>query len=78
MVDVKKVLIDLVCAIVEEPQAVSVEESMEDSTVTLYLHVAESDMGKVIGRHGKIANALRTVLKAAGNQNGQKVVVEIE
>ena len=68
----------MVCAIVEEPDAVSVEESVETDTVTLTLHVAEGDMGKVIGRHGKIANALRTVLKAAGNINNQKVTVDIE
>ncbi len=78
MVNLKQVLLDLVCAIVEEPDAVSIEESVAGDTVTLQLHVAEGDMGKVIGRHGKIANALRTVLKAAGNINGQKVIVDIE
>ena len=78
MVNLKQVLSDLVCAIVEEPDAVSVEESVEADSVTLTLHVAEGDMGKVIGRHGKIANALRTVLKAAGNINNQKVTVDIE
>ena len=78
MVNLKQVLSDLVCAIVEEPDAVSVEESVEADTVTLTLHVAQGDMGKVIGRHGKIANALRTVLKAAGNINNQKVTVDIE
>jgi len=78
MVNLKQVLLDLVCAIVEEPQAVSVEESVVADSVTLTLHVAEGDMGKVIGRHGKIANALRTVLKAAGNINNQKVIVDIE
>lgn len=78
MVNLKQVLSDLVCAIVEEPDAVSVEESVAGDSVTLTLHVAEGDMGKVIGRHGKIANALRTVLKAAGNINNQKVTVDIE
>ncbi len=78
MVNLSQVLIDLARALVDEPDAVCVTESVDGDTVTLSLRVAESVMGKVIGRHGRIANALRTVLKAAGNLNHQKVNVDID
>ncbi len=78
MVNLSQVLSDLARALVDEPDAVVVTEETDGDTVTLSLRVAEGDMGKVIGRHGRIANALRTVLKAAGNLNHQKVVVDID
>jgi predicted RNA-binding protein YlqC (UPF0109 family) len=78
MVDLKQVLLDLARALVDDQEAVEVTETVVEDTVTLSLRVAEGDMGKVIGRHGRIANALRTVLKAAGNLNHQKVIVDID
>lgn len=78
MVDLKQVLLDLARALVDDQEAVEVTETVAEDTVTLSLRVAEGDMGKVIGRHGRIANALRTVLKAAGNLNHQKVIVDID
>ena len=77
MVELKKVLTDIAKAIVDEPEKVSVDEKVEGSDVYLELHVAENDMGKVIGRHGKIAKSIRLVMKAAANTVGKRVVVEI-
>lgn len=77
MVELKKVLIDIAKAIVDTPDAVSVEESVDGDSVLLTLHVAEDDMGKIIGRHGRIAKSIRLVMKAAANTVGKRVVVEI-
>ena len=78
MADLTKVLTDLCRAIVEEPDAVTVSEDQEaDGTVVLTLTVAKDDMGKVIGRQGKIARALRQVMKAAAGTVGKKLSVEI-
>lgn len=77
MIELKKVLIDIAKAIVDAPDAVSVEESIDGDNVLLTLHVAEDDMGKIIGRHGRIAKSIRLVMKAAANTIGKRVVVEI-
>ena len=77
MVELKKVLTDIAKAIVDEPDKVTVDETVEGDNVTLELHVAEDDMGKVIGRHGKIAKSIRLVMKAAANTVGKKVTVDI-
>lgn len=77
MVELKKVLTDIAKAIVDEPEKVFVEEKVEGNDVYLELHVAEDDMGKVIGRHGKIAKSIRLVMKAAANTTGKRVTVEI-
>ncbi|MBQ7923267.1 MAG: KH domain-containing protein [Clostridia bacterium] len=74
----KKVLEDMARAIVDNPDSVSVtEETNEDETV-FTLHVAEGDMGMIIGKHGKIARALRTVTKAAAKIADRKITVEIK
>lgn len=77
MLDLVQLLSDLARAIVDQPEEVSVSEETEGDTVLLTLHVAESDMGKIIGRHGKIAKSIRMVMKAAANSAGRKVSVEI-
>ncbi len=77
MVELKKVLTDIAKAIVDEPDQVSVTETEDEDGVLLELHVAEDDMGKVIGRHGKIAKSIRLVMKAAANIVDKKVTVEI-
>ena len=80
MIELKKVLSDMVKCIVDQPDEVMVvEDSQEDSkTVTLTLTVAQSDMGKVIGKHGRIARSLRLVMKTAGAKIGKRVNVEIK
>jgi len=69
----------IVKALVDNPDEVDVVESPGDEPglVRVDVHVAPEDAGKVIGRQGKIANALRTVAKAAAARDGQRVVVEI-
>ena len=77
MLDLKEVLCDIARAIVDEPDMVSVKEEESGDTVTLTLNVAPDDMGLVIGRHGRIAKAIRSVMKAAANKTGKRVNVEI-
>ena len=75
--ELKKILSDIAKAIVDNPDEVTVLESEEGNNVLLELHVASGDMGKVIGRHGRIAKAIRAVMKAAANADGKRVTVEI-
>ena len=63
--------------LVDEPDSVKVETREEGDTVVISLSVAPGDMGKVIGKQGRIAKALRTVVKAAAVKENKKVVVEI-
>ena len=78
MADLKETLIGIAQAIVDHPEQVTVSESNEDrSNIDLVLSVAPDDMGMVIGRHGRIAKAIRTVMKAAASGSGKKVNVEI-
>ena len=77
MVNLNAVLSDMVKAIVDDPAAVSVEESEVNGELILELIVAPDDMGKVIGKHGRIAKALRMVMKAAAASVDRKVVVKI-
>ncbi|NBJ91516.1 KH domain-containing protein [Parablautia muri] len=64
-------------ALVEHPDEVVVTQKEEGKHVTIELHVAASDMGKVIGKQGRIAKAIRSVVKAASSKENQKVDVEI-
>jgi predicted RNA-binding protein YlqC (UPF0109 family) len=74
----KELLEELVRALVDEPSEVEVEQFEEDDgTVVLELAVAEDDYGKVIGRGGRTANALRTVIKAAAVREERRVLVDI-
>lgn len=77
-IDLKKVLADMARAIVDNPESVSVEEEENESGTVLTLKVAEDDMGMIIGKHGKIARALRSVVKAAAKIADKKVTVEIK
>ena len=77
MTDLKQTLIDIAKAIVDHPENVNVEESEEGNKVTLVLNVAESDMGMVIGKGGKIAKAIRTVMRAVASTDGKEVSVVI-
>ena len=66
--------------LVEQPEAVSVtmDEPREDGSVVYHLHVAEADMGRVIGKQGSIAKAIRVVMRAAATRSNEKVIVEID
>ena len=75
--DFVKILTDIARAIVDNPDAVVVTEVVDGDDIELTLTVAESDTGMVIGRHGRIAKAIRQVMKAAANTVGKHVTVEI-
>ncbi len=77
MPDLKQLLLDLSRAIVDIPDEVTVEQAEEDDTVIFTVRVAEEDMGKIIGRHGKNARCIRTIMKADGTNCGLRVVVDI-
>ena len=65
-------------ALVDDPGAVSVESFEEDDgTVVFELHVAEDDVGKVIGRNGRTVNALRTVVRASAVRHNRRVLVDV-
>ncbi|MBQ9708278.1 MAG: KH domain-containing protein [Firmicutes bacterium] len=74
-------MVELVSAIakslVEHPEAVEVSEKLSEGTTVIELKVAPDDMGKVIGKQGRIAKAIRTVVKAAATKANTAVVVEI-
>lgn len=73
-----KELVEVIAkALVEHPEEVTVTEKEEGKHVTLELHVAAADMGKVIGKQGRIAKAIRAVVKAASSKDNKKVDVEI-
>jgi uncharacterized protein len=67
----------LVRALVDDPDAVSVEELESNGDIVLEVRVAEDDLGRVIGREGRVANAIRTIAKAAATVEGGRVMVEI-
>ena len=75
--DYSKILADIARAIVDTPESVSVTESVDGNSIELVLSVAPDDMGKVIGRHGKIAKAIRALMKAAATSEGKHIIVEI-
>ena len=66
--------------LVEKPQEVSVtmDEPKDDGSVVYHLHVSEEDMGRVIGKQGRIAKAIRVVMRAAATRSNEKVIVEID
>lgn len=73
-----KELVEVIAkALVEHPDEVVVTQKEEGKHITIELHVATSDMGKVIGKQGRIAKAIRSVVKAASSKENQKVDVEI-
>ena len=76
--DYKQILTDIARAIVDSPDQVNVTETVEENEIKLTLTVAPEDTGMVIGRHGKIAKAIRSVMKVAANGSGKHIIVEIE
>jgi predicted RNA-binding protein YlqC (UPF0109 family) len=67
----------LVRALVADPDAVRVEEIDSNGDTVYEVHVADDDLGRVIGREGRVANAIRTIAKAAATREGGRVMVEI-
>ena len=76
----KELLVSLASGLVENPEAVevTVDEPNEAGVTVYHLHVAEGDMGRVIGKQGRIANAIRVVMRAVANRNDQSIAVEID
>ena len=73
----KQTLLDITRAIVEDPDSVSVTEKVSGDTVVLELSVAKLDMGRVIGKEGRIAKSIRTVMRAAASKENKRVIVDI-
>ena len=73
----KDLLVQIVQALVDNPEQVQVNEIVSAQTVVLELRVAKSDIGKVIGKQGKTANAIRTILSAASGKSRKRYVLEI-
>jgi predicted RNA-binding protein YlqC (UPF0109 family) len=74
---VAELLAYLARELVDDPSAVHVESEERDGALVLHLHVAPDDVGKVIGRGGRILRALRTVVRASSARDGRRVLVEI-
>ena len=73
----KELLLYMAKNLVDNPDAVTVEEVTDEEGKVLELHVAEGGMGKVIGRQGRIAKEIRTIIKTVAQRTGEKVTVEI-
>jgi len=73
----KEILHDIVAAIIGEGKRIDINEKEKDGMIILELSVDKEEMGKVIGRKGKIAKAIRTVVKACANRDSKKVSVDI-
>ena len=76
----KDLLLTIAKGLVEDPDAVSVtvDEPNEEDTTVYHIHVAEGDMGRIIGKQGRIAKAIRTVARSAAIRKNEKVMVEID
>ena len=76
----KELLVSIAQGLVDDPAAVTVtvDEPAEDGTTVYHLHVGEDDMGRVIGKQGRIAKAIRTVMRAAAVRKDVKVQVDID
>ena len=76
----KDLLISIAAGLVDEPEKVTVDvdDINEEGVVVYHLHVAQDDMGRVIGKQGRIAKAIRTVMRATANRSDTKISVEID
>lgn len=76
----KDLLFTITKGLVEHPEeiVITVDEPNEEGVTVYHLHVAEPDMGRIIGKQGRIARAIRTVMRAASVRTGEKVAVEID
>ena len=75
-----ELLVTIVSGLVSDPESVTVtvDEPDEEGVTVYHLHDAEGDMGRVIGKQGRIAKAIRVVMRAAANRNNEKIAVEID
>ena len=73
----KELVLDIAKALVDNPDEVKIEETIKDDEIILKLSVSQDDMGKVIGKQGRIAKAIRTVIRSAANREDKKVSLEI-
>ena len=73
----KELLLYMAKNLVDDPEAVTVNEISDEDGTVLELHVASDDMGKVIGRQGRIAKEIRTIVKTVAQRTGEKVTVDI-
>ena len=73
----KELLLYMAKNLVDDPESVTVTESSDDEGTVLELRVAPGDMGKVIGRQGRIAKEIRTIVKTVAQRTGEKVTVDI-
>lgn len=73
----KELVLEIAKALVDDPEAVIVEEVRHNDEITLKLKVSQDDMGKVIGKQGRIAKSIRTVVKAVANKENVKVSLDI-
>lgn len=76
----KDLLLAIVSGLVEDKDAVQidVDEPNDEGVIVYHLHVAKDDMGRVIGKQGRIAKAIRTVMRAGAGRQNQKIMVEID
>ncbi len=76
----KELLAVIAKGLVDDPDSVTVDadEPAEDGTTVYHIHVAESDMGRIIGKQGRIAKAIRTIARSAAIRNEEKIMVEID
>ena len=76
----KDLLVSIAAGLVDEPEKVTVEvdDINEEGVIVYHLHVAQDDMGRVIGKQGRIAKAIRTVMRATANRSDSKISVEID
>ena len=72
----KKVLETIIKSIVENQDAVSINEKQEADKIIFEVKVQDSDMGRIIGKQGKVANSIRTLMKALASREGKKVVID--
>ncbi|SCH09969.1 MULTISPECIES: KH domain-containing protein [unclassified Romboutsia] len=73
----KELVLDIAKALVDNPDEVKIEETIKKDEIVLTLRVSQDDMGKVIGKQGRIAKAIRTVIRSAANRENKKVSLEI-
>ncbi|NMB30396.1 MAG: KH domain-containing protein [Clostridiales bacterium] len=76
----KELLVEIVNELVDDKDAISVtvDEPNEEDIIVYHLSVAQDDMGRVIGKQGRIAKAIRTIMRAAAGKKNQKIMVEID
>ena len=76
----KELLYAMVEELVEDKSAIeiTIDDPREDGTIVYHLHVASADMGRVIGKQGRIAKAIRTIMRAGAVRHNEKIMVEID